>query len=290
MRSIPAGMSAAIAAGVTTFCHGWRVTRRDGAVFGFTDHDRDLSFEDTLFRAATGVDGTEAETSLGFAISGSEINGILTSDALVERDILAGLWDGAAVEQWLVDWNNPAEHLLLASGTVGDIRRHDHAFTAEIRSLAQALDQPRGRIYQAACAADLGDARCKVNLEQAAYKLQATIQATDGRLTLDAAALGGFAEGWFTGGMVTWQGGPNAGAKAQVKSHAGSRLSLWQPAASPITVGVAFTVRAGCDKQFETCRARFANSVNFRGFPQMPGNDFVAGYARGGENSDGGSI
>ncbi|MDX5493645.1 MAG: phage BR0599 family protein, partial [Alphaproteobacteria bacterium] len=33
------------------------------------------------------------------------------------------------------------------------------------------------------------------------------------------------------------------------------------------------------DKQFTTCRDRFANAVNFRGFPHMPGNDFVMASA-----------
>ena len=43
----------------------------------------------------------------------------------------------------------------------------------------------------------------------------------------------------------------------------------------PIATGDAFTVTAGCDKRFATCRARFANAENFRGFPHIPGNDFV---------------
>lgn len=46
---------------------------------------------------------------------------------------------------------------------------------------------------------------------------------------------------------------------------------------------------AGCDKRFETCRTVFANAMNFRGFPDMPGDDFLfAQPGRGGLN-DGGS-
>jgi len=33
-----------------------------------------------------------------------------------------------------------------------------------------------------------------------------------------------------------------------------------------------------CDKRFATCRDRFANGINFRGFPHIPGNDFVIAY------------
>jgi uncharacterized phage protein (TIGR02218 family) len=39
-------------------------------------------------------------------------------------------------------------------------------------------------------------------------------------------------------------------------------------------------LRAGCDRQFATCRAKFGNALRFRGFPHMPGDDFVLSYAQ----------
>ena len=56
-----------------------------------------------------------------------------------------------------------------------------------------------------------------------------------------------------------------------------------------VAVGDAFAVTAGCDKQFTTCKAKFANAVNFRGFPYMPGNDAILTYPTGGDALDGGS-
>ena len=44
---------------------------------------------------------------------------------------------------------------------------------------------------------------------------------------------------------------------------------------------MAVTLTAGCDKQFATCRDRFGNADNFRGFPHMPGRDFVFSFASG---------
>ena len=59
----------------------------------------------------------------------------------------------------------------------------------------------------------------------------------------------------------------------------------------PIAAGDTFVVTAGCDKRFATCRDRFDNVVNFRGFPHIPGNDFVMRYAVPGEpGNDGGSL
>jgi uncharacterized phage protein (TIGR02218 family) len=57
----------------------------------------------------------------------------------------------------------------------------------------------------------------------------------------------------------------------------------------PLANGDLFVVTAGCDKRFETCRSKFSNTVNFRGFPHLPGNDFVAGYAVSGEPGHDGS-
>jgi uncharacterized phage protein (TIGR02218 family) len=57
-----------------------------------------------------------------------------------------------------------------------------------------------------------------------------------------------------------------------------------------IAAGDTFTVTAGCDKRFSTCRERFDNALNFRGFPHMPGNDFALSYARAGDHNDGGPV
>ncbi len=55
-----------------------------------------------------------------------------------------------------------------------------------------------------------------------------------------------------------------------------------------VTPSDTFTVSAGCDKHFATCQAKFANTVNFRGFPHMPGNDFVTAIARPGDPANDG--
>jgi uncharacterized phage protein (TIGR02218 family) len=55
-----------------------------------------------------------------------------------------------------------------------------------------------------------------------------------------------------------------------------------------ILPGDGFAVTAGCDKQLATCKQKYANGVNFRGFPHMPGNDFVAAVARPGDPANDG--
>src|SRR5205085_9990681 len=91
-----------------------------------------------------------------------------------------------------------------------------------------------------------------------------------------------FDDGAFTAGRFAFTAGANAGFAVEVKTHRvaldGVLIELWQAPPEPISAGDTFTVTAGCDKRFATCRDRFENSVNFRGFPKIPGNDFVISY------------
>jgi len=295
MRTLPPGLAAHLERGVTTLCRCWALTRRDGQSFGFTDHDRDLAFAGTVFAARTGLEAAEATAELGFAVGGGEVSGALVSAGLTEDDLAAGLYDDARLETWLVNWADPEERLLLDVASIGEIRRADGAFVAEARGPMHRLDQERGRLYRATCGADLGDGCCRVDLDQPAFSASAAVTATDGALALSSDGLQAFAAGFFTGGKLAWTSGANAGLAAEIKAHwredATTRLELWQRAARTIAVGDGFRVTAGCDKRFSTCREKFGNVLNFRGFPHMPGNDFVVRLALQGEaGMDGGSL
>jgi uncharacterized phage protein (TIGR02218 family) len=102
-----------------------------------------------------------------------------------------------------------------------------------------------------------------------------------------ASGLDAFDDGSFTAGKLTFTAGANAGLAVEIKVHrvdeGGVLIELWQQMPEPIAEGDTFTVTAGCDKRFATCRDRFDNIVNFRGFPHIPGNDFVVSYAVAGE-------
>jgi uncharacterized phage protein (TIGR02218 family) len=113
MRNIPAGLAEHLASGATTLCRCWRVTRRDGAVLGFTDHDENLVFDGTTFRAGTGFEGSEIEARLGFAVTGTELHGALSSETLSEDDLAAGRYDDAKIELYLVNWAQVEDRLLL---------------------------------------------------------------------------------------------------------------------------------------------------------------------------------
>jgi uncharacterized phage protein (TIGR02218 family) len=293
MRAIPAELQDRLDSGVTTLCRCWRITRRDGVVQGFTDHDEDVLLDGIVCRAGTGLTGSEATHMLGLAVGGSEISGALSDAALGEDDLAAGLYDAAAIEVWLVDWSAPHLFLLLAKGVLGEVRRDGLAFTAELRGLSHRLAEESGRLFTATCAADLGDARCGIDLNDPAFRGGGTVTALLATAAFTASGLSGFADGRFTGGRLTFDSGANAGLSVEVKTHraidAVVTLTLWQAMPQPLAADDAFTVTAGCDKRFETCVGRFSNAVNFRGFPHIPGNDFIVRYPVQGEPGNDGS-
>jgi uncharacterized phage protein (TIGR02218 family) len=285
MKTLPDGMQDHLDSGATTLCWCWTLTRRDGAVQGFTDHDRDLAFDGVTYQAASGFTASEVQSSLGLAVDNLSVTGALSAASLNEDDLAAGLYDGAAIAIWRVNWNTVSQRVLMKSGTLGEVTRQGTAFTAEMRGLAQALNQPVGRAFGRLCDAILGDARCTLTVTPVAG---AVVTAADAR-RFTVSGLGDAAPGDFTGGKLVFTSGANAGRGGEVKRHAGTTIELWQAMSETVAAGDAFTVTPGCDKQFSTCRDRFANSANFRGFPHMPGNDAVLASPAANQPMDGGS-
>ena len=46
-------------------------------------------------------------------------------------------------------------------------------------------------------------------------------------------------------------------------------------------------IEAGCDKRFATCRVKFANTANFRGFPHVPAQEWLLATPRADGTDDG---
>lgn len=281
MKSVPSSLQAKLASHVTTLCACWRLVRRDGVVMGFTDHDRDISFAGVTFKAASGLTASQVERELGFSAGSGDVGGALQSGDITETDLLNGAYDGATVETWLVDWSAPNDRLLMDIAAIGEIKRGDLAFSAELRSSAHAFDERRGRSYQKFCSADLGDARCGFDVTSSGFSTSGRILTAETQ-QFTASLADAFDDGFFTNGRLRFVGGANRDASFTVKSHTrlGDRvtIALWTEPGGTMAAGDDFTIVAGCGKSMATCRDKFSNLVNFRGFPHMPGNDHVIAY------------
>nr|WP_280953466.1 DUF2163 domain-containing protein [Phyllobacterium phragmitis] len=284
---IPQALESHLQGVVTTHCFVWIIRRQDGSVLGFTDHDRRLLVSGVTCEPQTGMTGSEASTALGLSVDSAEIEGALSSLAIDQADIERGLYDDATVETYLVNWSSPQDHVLLRRSIIGKITYADGKFTAELKSSAANLDKIHGRRVMRNCDAELGDRRCGVNTGDPRYFAEAVVVAT-GDAAFLASGLEGFQSHWFDNGRLTWTGGANAGKVAIVVSHApAGHIVLRDIPADPVAVGDTFCVVAGCDKSFAQCRAKFANTVNFRGFPHLPGNDAAYAYVNSDAEFDG---
>lgn len=264
----------------TTIARGWAVTRADGLCLGFTDHDMALEFEGIMFRPEAGLSAQALVQGLGLAVDNTEVHGVLSSDAITPGDLAAGRWDGAEVRLWEVDWRDVAQRRLLFRGALGEVVFAGGAYRAELRGLSEALNRPQGRVFHARCSAMLGDGQCRFDLSREGYSAEAVVAGvSEGGARLELSGVGLHAAGWFEHGRAEFLDGPAAGLAGVVKIDrvAGDvrEVELWAaPGAAP-RVGDRLRLWAGCDKQAGTCRGKFLNFLNFRGFPELPPEDWL---------------
>lgn len=292
MRTLPDRLKAHIDTGATTLCRAWRVTRKDGLVLGFTEHDGPLTFNGTTFSAASGFQATEAEQTIGLAAASGEVAGAFSSEAITEADLAKGAYDGARVEIFVVNWADPSQYILENVREIGQVTRSEAHFQAELRGLAARLDQATGRFYGRRCDANLGDRRCGVDIATATYRAIGTVLSSD-TMQANVTGLSGFADGVFRFGILTFTSGPLSGATVDVgafKTGTEALVSFWLPLTEAPAAGDTFEVIAGCDKSFTTCKAKFGNALNFQGFPHMPGSDFAYSYVSGTSTHDGSAL
>jgi uncharacterized phage protein (TIGR02218 family) len=288
MRNLNPAFAARLEAGAATLCTCWRLERADGLVLGFTDHDEALVLDGVTFAPGLGLDTAATEAVLGLAPGSTAVEGVLASAAVTAEDVALGRWDGAAVERWLVDWTAPHLRHCAFRGTLGAIEREGAVFRAEVLGPAAALGRPLGRVFQSRCDARLGDGRCGLDLAAAGHVAEAVVAEAAAR-AVRVEGLDGRSAGWASLGTLTWRDGRLAGLSAVVEAHRVEGGAHWLDLARPGAPGDRLQVTAGCDGALETCRAKFSNLMNFRGFPHIPGEDWaLAPYPAEGGIHDGG--
>ncbi|MEP3224889.1 MAG: DUF2163 domain-containing protein [Parasphingorhabdus sp.] len=261
--------------GLTTSCYAWRLERTDGVTLGFVSHDRDLLIDNLRYRAAPGMVPSTIALSDGLDIDNVDMEGIMTSTAIAEKDLIAGRWNGAKLSISLINWEDPEqEPLHLICGEFGEITRSGDSFRVEILGPMSVLDAALVPVTSPTCRARFGDRACKISL--AAHQVEMTLTA----VTLDAlefAGLNGQAA-LYIYGELRWLGGENCGLRHTIIAGEGDRIHLADHTDRKLSIGDRALFTAGCNKNFVTCRDRFGNSQNFRGEPYLPGNDLLTRY------------
>lgn len=284
-QNIPTALQAHLDSGATTLCVCWRVTRKDGVVMGFTNHDGDLTFDGTTFEAEAGFTASMAQQALGLSVDNMEVVGAFNSNFITETDLISGVYDDADIEVYLVNWQDTAQRSIEMFGSVGEVTQKGIEFTAELRSLTHRLNQKIGRVYSRDSDRKGMDTATQITatvskvITRSLFEFTGAAQASD----------------FYNRGLVTWTNGNNNNAQFDVKTYVNdggtATVALWDQAVSDIQVGDTFTLVASWPRTADEHKERYGNLIDFRGFPHMPGKDIITVYAeQGGENQDGGAL
>jgi uncharacterized phage protein (TIGR02218 family) len=274
VRPITPNLTTHLQGEVTTLATCWKITRTDGVVKTFTDLDSDIVFASLTYLSIAGFTPSSVETKDNFSVDNVEVQGMFQTGYITAPDLLAGKYDFAEVEIFIVNYLDLSQgRMLLRRGRLGEVTMQKDTFIAELRGLAENLQQTIGELYQPSCRAILGDSECKKVLTS--FTFTGTVTTVTSGLIFTSNALTQ-AAGYFTGGQITWTSGNNNGLKMEVKEFANKQVVLAQAMPYAIQVGNSFQIIAGCDKTHQTCISKFNNIINFRGEPFVPGTDAIS--------------
>jgi uncharacterized phage protein (TIGR02218 family) len=277
-KFVPINLLTHIRSGGTTLAWGMKITRTDGAVYGWTSHDRDAAVDGVMYMSGPGLDVASLVSTAGFEVDNTEAT-MLTDEAIITRsDVLAGRWDGAAFELFRYNWASPSDGRDIRKvGNLGNVQPKRGAFVVELRGLRQRLQETIGNITQPTCRNRLGDAKCGVDLTGSPnFSATGTLTSvTSGRVFRDSSRVE--PADWFAEGEIRFDSGLNVNLRAKVTGYgADGTITLGLGMLYDLSSGDAYTMTAGCGKRLlDDCKAKFNNVLNFNGEPHLPGADAV---------------
>jgi uncharacterized phage protein (TIGR02218 family) len=266
-----------------TFCWCWLITRTDGLMVGFTSIDLELAIASVVYRPFTGFDPGAAQWSEGLDKTDSQtLAGILDQSGISRAELLSGVYTGAEVRRFLVNYldppvsfeisrTNPLKFIELPRGYIAEIKSNNLGYEIKVKDELSLLDRPIGTNTSMTCRCNLGDDRCRVNLTP--FTWQVTVTEVESRRNFKI--LGNFPDNYFDRGRLKFTSGNNAQIHRDIGFHVGSSLILYEPLPFEINVGDTLTVISGCVKTELACVVKFRNFANFQGEPDIPTTDLA---------------
>ena len=255
----------------------WRVFRSDGVALGFVSHDRDLTFGGLRHRAAPGMAPAAIRKTASLSEDNAGVEGTLSHDSISDDELTAGLFDGAAIEIGIVDWET-LDHHTLYTGVIGRIEDNKRSFSADLLSAKHVLEQDLVPRTSPTCRAVFCGNGC--GLSALRFTQRVALDAFD--LDNNQVRFTGIEGADHIDGEVRFLSGPQTGLRFGILSATGGWMTLDRPLHSQVAIGARAELLEGCDHTLGTCATRFGNAVNFRGEPFLPGNDLLARYGQGG--------
>lgn len=273
MKNISNSLKEHVKNETTTLCYCFLLTRRDQEKFAFTSHDKDLELDGEKYLATSGFSPSSISNNSELSVDNLELAGVLDNISLKDSDILAGIYDFAEIEIFLVNYNKLSDgRLQLRTGWLGEVKFSENKFVAEVRGLTQKLSQTIGELYSPRCRAVFADSKCGLVLNN--YKKTGVVENivannifVDSNRNEDV--------GFFNHGKIKFASGKNQEQTIEIKRFADSQIELVLPLVFDMQIGDYYEIFQGCDKILNTCINRYNNAVNFRGEPHIPGLDKV---------------
>lgn len=253
-----------------------KITTKGGVIYGYTDSDAELTVDGVTYTPAPGLSRATLTATSNDTVSNQEI-GSGWVDA-PEQDLISGKLDNALVEIAFASWRNPSYgRMIVQRGNIGIIQWTADGFRADIQGHMRQLQRNLNYTTTANCRHQLfsqfsSNTIGACTLNAASYTYNGTVVAVSvDKLKFSVSGLSQPAQ-YLQNGILTWTSGPNAGLKHEVKSHtvgASTEIEFYLPSFTTIATGHQFSVTAGCNKTFATCKSKFNNAINFGGFPSI---------------------
>jgi uncharacterized phage protein (TIGR02218 family) len=272
MKQITTALASHIAGEVTTLATCWKMTRKDGNVLGFTNHDTDIVVSEVLYKAASGWTPSAIKSTSTLSVDKLEIEGLLSATSITEGDLMAGKYDFAEIEIFMVNYNDISiGKLKLRRGWLGEVSIERGQFIAEVRGLTHLLSQTIGELYSPSCRASFGDNQCKI--DAAVYTVSGAITSVSSNYIF-ADFTRAEAGGTYNCGKITFTSGANNGISMEIKEFmAGGKFTLMLAMPYNLAIGDNYSLTQGCDKTLAICANLYNNVINFRGEPHISGID-----------------
>ena len=251
----------------------WRITRTDGTILRFTDAITSIDSVGETFDPTSGLNTSAQQAASGLNDANFTALGALSDSRITSDDLRSRKYDGAQVDVFLVDWRYPHIQFDTMTFWIQTVKWTGGIWQAEMIGLSGKMQRNQGDVYGRTCRHQLGDSGCKINLTL--YRTNGLTVATVGTARMDFTSDASEADGYYDFGFLEWKTGNNAGLQCEIATYLNlnGEVFLRVPAFYDIQVGDTFDIYAGCDKLRSTCNSKFANLVNYGGFPFIPGAD-----------------
>jgi len=283
MKSYSVQLSSALQKSLTKLATCMLITRTDNASFGFTTYDKLLSIGGVDYLPAASFNPTDIASTNNLDTDNLTVDGLLDATTITEDDLRAGRWDYAYFRIFQVNYVDLGMgDKKDRAGRLGDVTVNRQTFIAELLGLMESYGTIIGKLTQAACRYNLGDADCGYTFV-AGDIVTGTIDTAPDFFTLND--LGRTeANRFFNEGSIEFGTGPAGetlltGLIYEIKSYVVGTWTTKHPMAYDAT-GYDYTMTRGCDRLFDTCRVTFSNVQNFGGEPWLRGPDALVQIGR----------